>query len=106
MFDLCRAAAVCRAAGATMGEQVKGAIPGTREYEATHGMTGAHRTVEQAKGYIPGRLERFGRSSSSSGVVSIVTAFTHLLATGNASLLTGTAPLVVLAGLPHAGRVQ
>jgi hypothetical protein len=40
-----------------MGERVKQAIPGTNEYEATHGMTGAHRTVEQAKAHVPGTDE-------------------------------------------------
>jgi hypothetical protein len=43
--------------GPTMGERVKQAIPGTNEYEATHGMTGAHRTVEQAKAHVPGTDE-------------------------------------------------
>jgi len=37
-----------------------GAIPGTREHEAMYGMSGAHRTVEQAKGYIPGRFDGCG----------------------------------------------
>jgi hypothetical protein len=36
------------------GERIKQSIPGTNEYEATHGMTGAHRTVEQAKAHVPG----------------------------------------------------
>lgn len=36
------------------GERVMGAIPGTHEYEAQHGMTGAHRAVEQGKAMIPG----------------------------------------------------
>jgi hypothetical protein len=43
--------------GPTMGERVKQSIPGTNEYEATHGMTGAHRTVEQAKAHVPGTEE-------------------------------------------------
>jgi len=30
-------------------------MPGTNEYEATHGMDNAHRNVEQMKGYIPGK---------------------------------------------------
>ncbi|KAF6255111.1 hypothetical protein COO60DRAFT_1537194 [Scenedesmus sp. NREL 46B-D3] len=41
----------------TMGERIKQSIPGTNEYEATHGMTGAHRTVEQAKAHVPGTDE-------------------------------------------------
>jgi hypothetical protein len=43
--------------GASVQERVKAAVPGTNEYEATHGMTGAHRTVEQAKAYVPGTEE-------------------------------------------------
>jgi len=43
--------------GASVQERVKAAIPGTDEYVATHGVTGAHRTVQQAKEYIPGTEE-------------------------------------------------
>lgn len=31
-------------------------VPGTNEYEATHGMDNAHRNAEQLKGYIPGKM--------------------------------------------------
>lgn len=37
-----------------MTERIKEAIPGTREHEATHGMTQGHRGAEQVKSYIPG----------------------------------------------------
>jgi hypothetical protein len=37
-----------------MTERLKEGIPGTREYEATHGMTQGHRGAEQVKSYIPG----------------------------------------------------
>lgn len=47
--------AVLAAAHGTMGERIKESIPGTREYEATHGMTGAHRGAEQMKAHIPGK---------------------------------------------------
>lgn len=44
----------------TMGERVMQSVPGTDQYEATHGMTGAHRAVEQGKAYIPGAAEGWG----------------------------------------------
>ncbi len=37
-----------------MGERIKESIPGTREYEATHGMTQGHQTAQQVKSHIPG----------------------------------------------------
>eukprot|EP00775_Hariotina_reticulata_P007261 gene7261-7474_t len=43
--------------GPTMGQQMKQHMPGTNEYEATHGMDNAHRNAEQLKGYIPGTEE-------------------------------------------------
>lgn len=42
------------AGGPSMGERIQQAVPGTHAYEATHGMTGAHRGVEQMKAAIPG----------------------------------------------------
>jgi hypothetical protein len=39
-----------------MTERIKEAIPGTREYEATHGMSDSHRGMEQLKANIPGEV--------------------------------------------------
>lgn len=49
----CCPSAPC-AGGATMTERIKESIPGTREYEATHGMSDSHRGMEQLKANIPG----------------------------------------------------
>lgn len=41
----------------TMGERIKESIPGTDEYRATHGVTGAHVNAEKMKAHIPGTEE-------------------------------------------------
>jgi hypothetical protein len=38
-----------------MGDRIKESIPGTREYEATHGMTEGQRGAMQFKSHIPGK---------------------------------------------------
>jgi hypothetical protein len=51
----------------TMGERIKESIPGTREYEGTHGMTEGQRGAEQLKSYIPGKGHMRYESVSPSG---------------------------------------
>jgi hypothetical protein len=56
-----------------MGERIKESIPGTREYEATHGMTGGHRGAEQLKSHIPGESASY-RGGAVSRLASVLAA--------------------------------